>query len=67
MIVVTHNPNIAVLGDAELVIALKGFSDRGTIVARGSIDAEEIRQIACQILEGTQDAFVRRARVYGLP
>ena len=67
VIVVTHNPNIAVLGDAELVIALKGLSDRGLIMTRGSIDDAVTRKMACQILEGTEDAFIRRSRIYGLP
>src|SRR6266404_7439277 len=38
VIIVTHNPNIAVLGDAELIVVMKALNDRGMIVARGSID-----------------------------
>lgn len=66
VVIVTHNANIAVLGDAELILAVKSVSDHGQIVQRGSIDARDVRQICCQILEGTEDAFRRRARVYGL-
>jgi ABC-type protease/lipase transport system fused ATPase/permease subunit len=66
IIVVTHNPNIAVLGDAELIVVLKSQSDRGTITARGSIDERNTREAACGILEGAREAFVRRARVYGV-
>ena len=66
IIVVTHNANIAVLGDAEQIIALKSTSEKGSIVARGSIDDPPTKKAACQILEGSVDAFKRRAQIYGL-
>ncbi len=66
VIVVTHNANIAVLGDAEQIICLKSMSDRGQIVARGSIDDPSTRVTACQILEGAEEAFRRRAQIYGI-
>lgn len=66
VIVVTHNANIAVLGDAEQIVSLKGLSDRGIIVATGSIDDDKSRTMACMILEGTEEAFVRRAQIYGV-
>ena len=66
VIIVTHNPNVAVLGDAEQIIVMKALSDRGEIVARGSIDQPETRTAACSILEGAQEAFLRRAKMYGI-
>jgi predicted ATP-dependent endonuclease of OLD family len=66
IIVVTHNPNIAVLGDAELIVALKSTSDRSVIVARGSIDEPITKKAVCRILEGAEEAFKRRARIYGV-
>ena len=66
VIVVTHNANIAVLGDAELIVALKATNDRATIVARGSIDHTATCKMACAILEGSREAFDRRAAVYGI-
>jgi predicted ATP-dependent endonuclease of OLD family len=66
VIVVTHNPNIAVLGDAELIIALMSTSDKSMIVARGSIDEPITKKMVCQILEGAEEAFRRRARMYGV-
>lgn len=66
VIIVTHNPNIAVLGDAELIIALKSTSDKSMIVARGSIDEPRTKKMVCQILEGAEEAFRRRARMYGV-
>jgi energy-coupling factor transporter ATP-binding protein EcfA2 len=66
VIVVTHNANIAVLGDAEQIIALKSTSDKSLIVARGSIDDPALKRVVCQILEGSEEAFRRRARIYGV-
>jgi ABC-type cobalamin/Fe3+-siderophores transport system ATPase subunit len=66
IVVVTHNPNIAVLGDAELIVVLKSQSDKGVITTRGSIDHAETRDAACVILEGAREAFTRRARIYGM-
>jgi ABC-type Mn2+/Zn2+ transport system ATPase subunit len=65
IIVVTHNPNIAVLGDAELIVALKSTSDKSSIVARGSIDDPKTKKVVCTILEGAEEAFKRRAKMYG--
>lgn len=66
VIVVTHNANIAVLGDAELIAALKATNDRAKITTRGSIDNPETCESACAILEGSREAFDRRAAVYGI-
>ena len=50
IVIVTHNANIAVLGDAEQIIVLKSQSDRGIITARGSIDDPETRmQLAASL------------------
>ncbi|KVQ50901.1 hypothetical protein WK03_03915 [Burkholderia cepacia] len=66
VIIVTHNANIAVLGDAEQLIVFKSNSDHSKIVARGSIDDTDARDAACKILEGAREAFTRRARIYGI-
>jgi ABC-type Na+ transport system ATPase subunit NatA len=66
VIIVTHNPNVAVLGDAEQIVVMKAMNDRGEIVARGSIDHPETRDAACAILEGAREAFLRRAKIYGV-
>ncbi len=65
VIIVTHNANIAVLGDAELIIPLRGASDRAVIRNRGSIDTKDTKDIVCTILEGSKKAFMRRRDVYG--
>jgi energy-coupling factor transporter ATP-binding protein EcfA2 len=66
VIVITHNANIAVLGDAELIVALKATNERASVMASGSIDLPAARDMACAILEGSAEAFRRRASIYGM-
>ncbi len=66
VIIVTHNPNIAVLGDAELIIPLKSTSVITHIIDAGSIDRTETRAICCEILEGGKRAFKQREEIYGI-
>lgn len=66
VIIVTHNANVAVLGDAEQIIILKSTSEKGQIIARGSIDSVDTCGHACSILEGAREAFIRRAKIYGV-
>jgi hypothetical protein len=65
VIVVTHNANIAVLGDAELIIPLRASSEKAFIRDRGSIDNKKTKELACTILEGSREAFAKRMRMYG--
>jgi predicted ATPase len=65
VIIVTHNANITVLGDAELIIPLRGSSDLAVIRDRGSIDNKETKEMVCTILEGSRKAFMRSREVYG--
>ena len=64
VIIVTHNANIAVLGDAELIVPLKSTSTRTVIMSRGSIDNNETRSLCCEILEGGEKAFKKRQAIY---
>jgi len=66
IIVVTHNANIAVLGDAEQIIALKIGNEKSVVVARGSVDEPTTRKVVCRILEGAEEAFRKRAKMYGI-
>lgn len=67
----THNANIPVLGDAELILGLsaKGEADHGQarIAAEhmGAIDTRAVRELVEEILEGGREAFERRRRKYG--
>lgn len=65
VIIVTHNPNIAVLGDAELIIPLKSTNNQSFIIEPGSVDDEETMKLCCQILEGGESAFKQRKNLYG--
>lgn len=59
----THNPNIPVLGDAELVHACS-FVDKKIEVSTGSVDNAETQKIIVNIMEGGQEAFSRRKEIY---
>jgi len=65
VIIVTHNANIAVLGDAELILPLKSTNLNSQIHYRGSIDNPNTREICCEILEGGKSAFKKRQDIYG--
>jgi len=65
VIVVTHNANIAVLGDSELLFPMKRSGDKGQTFDRGSIDRKETRIAVQNILEGGELAFRRRMEIYG--
>jgi energy-coupling factor transporter ATP-binding protein EcfA2 len=66
VIIITHNANVAVLGDAEQILILKSNSEKARIVTRGSIDNQDTCGNACSILEGAKEAFARRAKIYGI-
>ncbi len=66
VIIVTHNANIAVLGDAELILPLKSTNIRSGVKEAGSIDRKETRELCCEILEGGRQAFIRRQEIYGI-
>lgn len=67
----THNANIPVLGDAELIIGLAASGEANGGHARiapehmGSIDDQPVRELVEEILEGGREAFERRRRKYG--
>ena len=64
VILVTHNANIAVLGDSELILPMFRENDCGKAKDRGSIDASATKQCVMDILEGGPDAFERRKEIY---
>lgn len=63
-IVATHNANIPVSGDAELIVLLKADHENGWAELSGSIDDPEIREPVEIILEGGKDAFLLRQSKY---
>lgn len=63
----THNANVPVLGDAELIVALEGNGQRGKPAEGGigSLDDATIRSMAENLLEGGPAAFNARQHLYG--
>lgn len=59
----THNPNIPVLGDAEQVIACSYGDDRIETQV-GSIDCPALQESIVTIMEGGEEAFRERKRIY---
>lgn len=65
IITATHNANILVNGDAELVLSLVDDNGRCSVRTRASIDDATVREEIRTVLEGGADAFRRRAEKYG--
>ena len=60
VIVVTHNANIVVNGDAEMVFPLKVAGGETRVRQAASIQKKEVREAICNILEGGEQAFEQR-------
>lgn len=65
IIVATHNANIPVNADAELIIALEARNNRGIIRALGALDQVSVSDAVKEIMEGSEDAFRKRFEKYG--
>ena len=65
IIVVTHNPNIVVNGDAEMLHALDFVAGQCKVVQSGSLQDEAMREEVCRVMEGGREAFERRYRRLG--
>lgn len=63
----THNANVPVLGDAEIIVVLENDGDHGrpSDSGVGSLDDPTIRSLAENILEGGPAAFNARQHLYG--
>jgi len=67
----THNANIPVLGDAELIVGLEASGEAGRGRGRvdmaniGSIDNTSVRELTEELLEGGRVAFEMRRMKYG--
>ena len=60
VIVATHNPNIVVNGDSELVNVFQFHNGQVQIAHSGGLDDKYIREDICTIMEGGREAFERR-------
>ena len=60
VIIVTHNANIVVNGDAEMVLPLKAAGGQTRVGQTASIQEKGVREAICTILEGGEKAFEQR-------
>ncbi len=69
LIFTSHNANLVVNGDAELVICcdyrVAGDQSGGQIKHEGAIDSEDIRKEITTVMEGGEKAFKLRKEKYG--
>lgn len=70
IIFASHNANLVVNGDAELVVVCDnrklGDQSGGQIKLEGAIDIPEIRDEITRVMEGGEKAFRLRKDKYGL-
>lgn len=59
----THNANIPVLGDAEKILVAE-LSDDVITIDQGNIDNPKTHEQIVSIMEGGQEAFDRRKKIY---
>lgn len=66
IIVVTHNANIPVNGDAEYILAMDSESKQLNVLHEGTIEEKEIKREICDVMEGGVQAFRLRSQRYNL-
>lgn len=68
LIFTSHNANLVVNGDAELVVCcdylVTGEQSKGQIAVQGAIDMQSVRKAITQVMEGGEEAFKLRHRKY---
>jgi len=64
IITVTHNANIPVNGDSEVIIVMDSETKHLSPKLIGPIEDEEIKKAVCSIMEGGTDAFNMRSKRY---
>lgn len=62
IILITHNPNIPVLGEASRVFVLTSNGQHARILNHGNVD--DCKEEIINLLEGGRDAFVQRKQRY---
>ena len=64
-IIATHNANITISADSELILALDADEKRGWEQTSGSIDDQGVKEAVERIIEGGRDIFLFRKEKYG--
>ena len=65
VIVATHNANVVVNGDADLVIQLEATSSHGKVACCGAIEDAAVRRAILHTVDGGEEAFRLRRQKYG--
>lgn len=65
LIVVTHNPNVVVNGDAELVHVMDFVRGQCNVRHSGALQETSVRREVCRVMEGGHEAFSRRWKRLG--
>lgn len=65
LIFATHNANLPVNGDADLLYAFEAKGGKGVCKAQGGLDRKEVTEAVLDIMEGSEKAFTRRREKYG--
>lgn len=60
----THNANIPVLGDSEMLVVCENVPDNEIKIECGSIDCQNIQGKIFRIMEGGPEAFDIRKNIY---
>jgi DNA repair ATPase RecN len=60
IIAITHNPNVVVNGDAEMIYALGFRGGQCRVVEHGCLQDKPMREEVCRVMEGGREAFERR-------
>jgi ABC-type lipoprotein export system ATPase subunit len=65
LIIVTHNPNVVVNGDAELVHVMEFGRGQCFVQQSGALQESAVRREVCRVMEGGHEAFERRWKRLG--
>ena len=60
LIIVTHNPNVMINGDAEMVYAFDFSGGQCRVIEQGALQEGAVREEVCRVMEGGREAFARR-------
>lgn len=60
----THNANVPVLGDADLIVGLSYEQDHIRVSTSGALETPQVHQLVEKVLEGGKEAFARRRAKY---
>ena len=65
LVFASHNANIPVLGNADLIVLLDSDGKRGFVKHAGRLEDRESVRAITDVMEGGAEAFSRRAEFYG--